>query len=70
VFNMNKKELNKLSKSELETKLKESNEALLNFRFQKALQQLEEPRKITFLKREIAQLKTVIREIDLGVRVK
>ena len=64
------KDLNKLNKAELETKLKESNEALLNFRFQKALQQLEEPRQITFLKRDIAQLKTVLREIKLGIRIK
>ena len=64
------KDLNKLNKTELETKLKESNEALLNFRFQKALQQLEEPRQITFLKRDIAQLKTVLHEIKLGIRIK
>ena len=67
---MNKADLNKLSKSELEIKLTESQEALVNFRFQKVLQQLEKPQAIRATKREIAQIKTVIRELDLGIRGK
>ncbi|SVE05294.1 uncharacterized protein METZ01_LOCUS458148 [marine metagenome] len=65
---MQKKELDKLNKDELETKLTDNHEALLNLRIQKALQQLEHPQKIRSLKREIAQIKTVIREYDLGIR--
>ena len=60
--------LNKLNKDELQTKLTDNQEALLNLRIQKALQQLEHPQEIRFLKREIAQIKTVIREYDLGIR--
>ena len=67
---MNKVDLNKLSISELEVKLTESQEALMNFRFQKVLQQLEKPQTIRATKREIAQIKTVIRELDLGIRGK
>ena len=67
---MNKADLNKLSISELEVKLAENEEALLNFRFQKVLQQLEKPQAIRSTKREIAQIKTVIREFDLGIRGK
>ena len=67
---MNKVDLNKLSISELEVKLTESQEALVNFRFQKVLQQLEKPQTIRATKREIAQIKTVIRELDLGIRGK
>ena len=67
---MNKADLNKLSKSELEVKLTENQEALVNFRFQKVLQQLEKPQAIRATKREIAQIKTVIREKDLGIRGK
>ena len=67
---MNKNELNKLSLEELKTKLKESNESLMNMRFQKALQQLEHPKQITKVRKEIAQIKTVIREFDLGIRGK
>ena len=65
---MKRKELDKLNKDELETKLVDNNEALLNLRIQKALQQLEHPQKIRILKREIAQIKTVIREFDIGIR--
>ena len=67
---MNKVDLNKLSISELEVKLTENQEALVNFRFQKVLQQLEKPQAIRATKREIAQIKTVIRELDLGIRGK
>mgnify|MGYP000574240991 FL=1 len=65
---MQKKEIEKLNKDELHTKLTDNQEALLNLRIQKALQQLEHPQKIRSLKREIAQIKTVIREYDLGIR--
>jgi|TARA_B110000438_G_scaffold260333_1_gene270320 large subunit ribosomal protein L29 len=67
---VNKVDLNKLSISELEVKLTENQEALVNFRFQKVLQQLEKPQTIRATKREIAQIKTVIRELDLGIRGK
>ena len=63
---MQKKEIEKLNKDELKTKLSDNEEALLNLRIQKALQQLEHPQQIRLLKREIAQIKTVIREYDLG----
>ena len=65
---MQKKELGKLNIDELQTKLTDNEEALLNLRIQKALQQLEHPQRIRSLKREIAQIKTVIREYDLGIR--
>jgi large subunit ribosomal protein L29 len=65
---MQKKELGKLNKDELQIKLTDNQEALLNLRIQKALQQLEHPQKIRSLKREIAQIKTVIREYDLNIR--
>jgi len=63
-----KSELNKLGQSELVTKLKDNQESLVNLRFQKALQQLEHPQKIKLLRREIAQIKTAIREFELGKR--
>ena len=65
---MDKKDLNKLTKVKLIKKLNDNNESLLNLRFQKQLQQLENPQSIMFLKREIAQIKTVLREMDLGIR--
>ena len=63
-----KNELNDMTVSELEVKLKDNLDSLQNFRFQKALQQLEDPSQIRNIKREIAQLNTVLREYDLGLR--
>ena len=60
--------LNELQKTELETKLEDNLDALQNLRFQKALQQLADPQQIRFLRREIAQIKTVLREYELGIR--
>ena len=65
---MKKSELSKLSKDELNTKLRDNQEALVNLRFQKALQQLDHPQQIRLIRREIAQVKTAIREIELGKR--
>ena len=66
---MRKSELNKLSRDELNTKLIDNQEALVNLRFQKALQQLDHPQQIRLIRKEIAQLKTAIREFELGKRV-
>jgi len=65
---MKAQQLNEMSKMELETKLNDNMDALQNLRFQKALQQIENPLQIRILKREIAQMKTVLRELDLGIR--
>ena len=65
---MRKKELNKLNKDELQTKLVDTQEALLNLRIQKAMQQLEHPQAIRLVRREIAQIKTILRENVLGIR--
>ena len=65
---MKNKELGKMNRNELQTKLTDNQEALLNLRIQKTLQQLEHPQKIRLLKREIAQIKTVIHEYALGIR--
>ena len=65
---MKKQDLNKLSVEELKVKLKDNNDSIMNMRFQKALQQLEHPKQITKIRREIAQIKTVMREFDLGIR--
>jgi large subunit ribosomal protein L29 len=65
---LRKSELIKLGQEELITKLKDGRESLVNLRFQKALQQLEHPQKIRLVRREIAQIKTAIREFELGKR--
>jgi len=65
---MQNSQLNEMTKMELETKLTDNMDALQNLRFQKALQQIENPLQIRVLKREIAQVKTVLRELELGIR--
>ena len=65
---MKRKEFEKMTRNELNTRLTDNIDALLNLRIQKSLQQLEQPQNIKYMKREIAQIKTVIREHDLGIR--
>jgi len=63
-----KNRIRELSVPELQTMLKDNLTALENLRFQKALQQLENPLKIRQVRREIAQIRTVLHEFELGVR--
>ena len=65
---MAKDDLKKLGKKQLESKLKDNQEALLNYRFQKVLQQLENPFQIRKTKKEIARIKTILREYELDIR--
>jgi len=63
---MKTEELYKLSKDQLLKKLDEYKEMLVNFRFQKSLQQLEHPMKIKHAKKDIARIKTIINQHELG----
>jgi len=65
---MSKNEFDKLNTSQLESKLKDFKESLVNYRFQKVLQQLENPTVIKFTKKKIAQIKTILRLDELGLR--
>ncbi len=62
---MKASELRELSVSELELKLKDLKEELFNLRFQLAINQLENPMRITAVKRDIARVSTVIRQAQL-----
>ncbi|MBQ5800804.1 MAG: 50S ribosomal protein L29 [Clostridia bacterium] len=59
---MKVKEIRELSTEQLETKLTELKRELFNLRFQHAINQLENPHKITDVKRDIARVMTVLRE--------
>ena len=65
---MKKRELNNLDLISINDMLTDNEEALQNLKFQKAMQQLEDPLKIKKIKKEIAQLKTIKKEFDLGLR--
>ena len=65
---MKSSQLNEMNKLELENKLTDNLEALQNLRFQQALQQLEDGTMIPKIKKEIAQIKTVLNEMRLEIR--
>ena len=65
---MKKSELNDLKLADLDDMISENQTKLQNLRFQKALQQLEDPLEIRLLKKEIAQLLTIKNEFIKGIR--
>ena len=55
-------EIRELSAEQLQAKLKELKEELFNLRFQLAINQLDNPHRITAVKRDIARIMTVLNE--------
>ncbi|MBQ0099838.1 MAG: 50S ribosomal protein L29 [Firmicutes bacterium] len=62
---MKTKELRELTVDELNTKVKELSEELFNLRFRHAIGQLENPASLGACKKEIARIKTILREREL-----
>ena len=62
---MKAEELRKLTAPELETKLGELKKELFNLRFQHAINQLDNPLRLNVVKKDIARVKTIIREKEL-----
>ena len=62
---MKMQEIRDLSMQELEDKIKDLKEELFNLRFQNATNQLDNPMRIVSVKKDIARVKTVIREREL-----
>ena len=60
---MKAKELREMSLAELETKLKDLKAELFNLRFQHAINQLDNPHKMTEVKHDIARVMTVLQEM-------
>ncbi len=65
---MKKSELRELSLTELNEKLHVCMESVQNYRFQLAMQQLEDFTMISKVRKEIAQIKTVLKEYEIGIR--
>ena len=59
---MKANEVRKMSAAELETKLVELKKDLFNLRLQHATNQLENPIRIAEVKKDIARVKTILRE--------
>ena len=65
---MKKSELRELNLIELHEKLSACMESLQNYRFQLAMQQLEDFTLISKVRKEIAQIKTALKEHEIGIR--
>ncbi len=59
---MKASEVRDLTTAELESKLKDLKAELFNLRFQLAINQLDNPMRISAVKKDIARVKTVLRE--------
>ncbi len=62
---MKASEVRELTTAELETKLKDLKAELFNLRFQLAINQLDNPMRISAVKKDIARVETVLRENEL-----
>ena len=62
---MNIQEIREKNTAELEKTLKDLKEELFNLRVQLAINQLDNPTRITAVKRDIARVNTVLRENEL-----
>ncbi len=60
-------EIRDLSAEEIVIKIQDLKEELFNLRFQNATNQLDNPMRIPAVKKDIAKLKTVLREKELGL---
>ena len=59
------KEIRDMTPDELNAKLKDLKSELMNLRFQNAINQLSNPKRITEVRRSIAKVMTVLRENEL-----
>ena len=62
---MKASEIRKMSAQELDAKLLELKDELFKLRFQQAINQLENPTRISAVKKDIARILTVQRDVDL-----
>ena len=62
---MKASEIRKLSAAEMDAKLAELKKELFNLRFQQAVNKLDNPMRISAVKKDIARIKTVQRDIEL-----
>ena len=63
-------DLRVLENDELVTRLRQAKEELFNLRFQYASGQLESHGRLSAVRKDIARIYTIMREIELGITVK
>ena len=64
---MKANEIRNLSAEEIVVKIQDLKEELFNLRFQNATNQLDNPMRIPAVKKDIAKLKTILKEKELGI---
>ena len=62
---MKASEIREMTTEELESKLKDLKAELFNLRFQLAINQLDNPMRVSAVKKDIARVKTILRENEL-----
>ncbi|MBL7190950.1 50S ribosomal protein L29 [bacterium] len=62
------REIVNMTLTEIQHKLRDSEEELANLKFQLATHQLDDTSKVKWIRRDIARLKTVLYEIETGRR--
>ena len=65
---MKAKEIKEMTNDELVTKLESLKEELFNLRFRHAIGQLENPASLKNCKKDIAKVKTILRERELATK--
>lgn len=63
---MTNQEIRELSNEEILSKIEESKAELFNLRFQQATGSLEKPSRIHELRKQVARMKTILRERELS----
>lgn len=66
---MKAKDIRELNKDELSAKLNDLKSEFFNLRFQLATGQLNNPSSIKNVKKDIARVKTILREMELNQKV-
>jgi large subunit ribosomal protein L29 len=61
---MKASEIRKLSIGEIETKLSDAREELMKLRFQQVTGQLTDTSRMRFVRRDIARMNTIIKELE------
>ena len=62
---MKANKVRELNATELNTKLNELKKELFNLKFQHATNQLDNPQRIAAVKKDIARVNTILRELEL-----
>ena len=62
------REIREMTMAEISAKLVDLEEELFNLRFRNAMKQLDDGLRIRIVKRDLARIRTVLREQQLGIR--